>query len=294
VRRLCAEIVDGIAVIVNGDIITLSELEERLGSQLPSGIDADTKAKYLRRAAEDAATDKLMAKECAEQGITPTDAEVANTIDDVRRENGNIDMATLEKALGAQGLTMARYRQEVGNQLCKMKIIESKVKPRVNVSEDDIRAQYAKSAGNVKPTEEAHIRDIFVSAEEGSESARAKVVAAQKRIAAGEEFEKVARETGGPLADSGGDLGWMKEGDLAPELKGAYALPKGSVSPIIETKEGFHLLKVEDRRQATSGPTYSQAHDTIKQQLVQQKLEKAAIEYINDLRRNADIEYHIP
>jgi peptidyl-prolyl cis-trans isomerase SurA len=283
-----AEIVDGIAVVVNGDIITRAEVTERIhGAETP--IPPGT----IKRAAEEAATEHLVDRECAEQGFTATPAEIENSIEDVRRENGNIDMKTLERAMQAQGLTLERYRQEVGHQLCRMKVIDAKVKPRVNVGEDDIKAAFTHIVGKEKPIEEAFVRDIYVPSDEGTESARQKVVAAQKRLASGEDFIKVATETGGPFAAEGGKLGWMKETEIAPELKVAFALPNGFVSPIIETSTGFHLLKVFARRQSSTMGSYAELHDKIKQQLQGEKLEKAASEYLAELRRTADIEYHL-
>lgn len=296
-RPARAEIIDGVAVIVNGEIITLSELEERGGNQLPPPSDdpdaSSRREKLLRRLAEESATDKLVEKECTDQGISPTAAEVDNAIEEVQRIN-NIDRTTLEKALGQQGLTMARYREMLHKQLCQMKVVETKVKSRINIADDDIRNLYNTRYRNAKPLAQMKVRDVFVSDDQGEDEAKKQITAAKKRISSGDDFELVARDVKGPLSDSGGDLGWLKESELAPELKVIASLPEGGVSDIIRVQGGFHILKVEQRQTKTDAPALSEMRDQIRQELTQQKMEKAADEYFAELRRTAEIEYRIP
>ena len=78
------------------------------------------------------------------------------------KRTNNIDDSTLEAALKQQGLSMEKYRHMLAQQLTRMKLVEVKVKARVTVSEDDIKARYALMTANVQGQEELKVRDIFL------------------------------------------------------------------------------------------------------------------------------------
>lgn len=293
-----AEIVDGVAVVVNGDVITLSEVEDRVGRGLPpAGENPDLERRrkaLLKQAADQLVSEKLLAKEAEEQGVAPTESEIDNAIEEVKRTNG-IDDATLAKALQAQGLTLKRYREMLAMQLTRMKVVELKVKSRVSVSEDDVKARYAKMTGDLKATEEIRLRDIIVPKGADAAAAKAKAEEARARVVKGEPFAKVAEESGGPLAGAGGDFGWVKPGTMLPEIEAAaFKLKTGEVSEVLDVGDNFHVLTVEDRRTTSSARPLSEARQEIQQQIVAERMEKATEDYLGDLRRNADIEYRLP
>jgi peptidyl-prolyl cis-trans isomerase SurA len=289
-----AEIVDGVAAVVNGDVITISELEERVGPQLPPpGSDGDLRKRrdlLLKRAVEDAVADKLLEKEAESQGLMPTAAEIDNAVDDVKRANG-IDDQTLETALKQQGLSKDHYREMLKLQLTRMKVVEYKVKSRVTVSEDDVKARYGKMSGEAKGTEEVHARDMYLPKGDDAAGVKAKLVAARKRVEGGVPFAKVAEEVGGPLSSNGGDLGWLGRGAMLPELeKVAFTLKNGEMSEIVDAAGGYHLVLVEDRRLSGAAKPLAEARDELRQQILSEKLQKATEEYIAELRRSADVE----
>lgn len=296
VRPARAELVDAVAVVVNGEVITLSELEDRAGPQLPPpGTDGELgkrRAVLLRRAADDAVADKLVEKEAESQGLAPTAAEIDNAVQDVKRAN-NIDDATLEKALAQQGLTKRQYRDMLRSQLTRMKVVEFRVKGRVNVTEDDVKARYARMTAAISPKRELHVRDLYVPP--GIDGAREKIEDARARVLKGEAFETVARELGGPLADTGGDLGWFAAGTMLPALETvAFGLKKGELSPVFEAGGGLHVLRVEDERSSGGARPLSEAREEIRQQLLAEKLQKATEDYVAELRKTADVEVRLP
>jgi parvulin-like peptidyl-prolyl isomerase len=110
------------------------------------------------------------------------------------------------------------------------------------------------------PEEQVHARHILISiksednpTEEGLDkpAARAKAEEVLKRVKAGENFETLAKEysTDTGSKEKGGDLGWFGRGQMVPDFeKAAFALQAGQVSEIVESPFGFHIIKVEDRR----------------------------------------------
>ncbi len=292
-----AEIVDGVAAVVNGEIITLSELRERIGPGFPAGPSAEAtrrRGQLLRRAADDAIADKLLEKEAETQGIVPTDTDLDNAIEDVKRSNG-IDDATLDQALAQQGMNRKKYREMLRVQLTRMKVVEFKVKPRVTVGEDDIKQRYAKMTADVKSRTEVRARDIYLPSGADPAGARARVEGAKSRILKGESFESVARDVGGPLASSGGDLGWITPGTMLPEIeKAAFALKKGQLSEVFEGGGGFHLVTVEETRTSGGARSLTEAREELRQQILGERLQKATEEYLNELRKTADVELRLP
>jgi len=74
-----------------------------------------------------------------------------------------------------------------------------------------------------------------------------------KRIRAGEDFEKLAKEfSTDSTKDKGGDLGWFGHGEMVPEFeKAAYALKAGEVSDVVQSKFGYHIIKLEEKKTET-------------------------------------------
>lgn len=292
-----AEVVDRIAAVVNGEIILLSEVEAAAGPGLPpldaKGADAQRRQALLERAVNELVSDELVTEVAKEQGLEPAPAEIDGAIDNVMREN-RIDQKGLEGALAQQGMTMATYREMLAKQLTRMKVAEVKVRPRVNVSEDDVRRRYNEMTRGMATTEERHVRDVFLPADGDPEAARAKAEDARARAMAGESFEQVARDAGGPLADDGGDLGWVGKDAILPELEDtAFSLKKGEISKVIEAAGGYHVLFVEDVRTTGSALSLAESRDEIRGQLFAERMAKATEEWLGEIRRTADVEVRI-
>ena len=126
---------------------------------------------------------------------------------------------------------------------------------------------------------EVHARHILVDDE-----AKAKDIA--KRAKAGEDFAKLAKENSKDSAEDGGDLGYFTKDQMVPEFaEAAFKLEKGQVSDPVKTQFGWHIIKVEDKRQKPV-PAYEQVEDQVEQYLVR----KAQADMVTKLRADAKIE----
>ncbi len=291
-----AEIIEGVGAVVNGNIIMLSEIEERAGSALPPA-DATGELKVrresmLKHAADDLVQEKLVSAECKTQNLEPSSSEIDDAIDNVQKQN-RIDRSTLESAIKAQGLTMPRYREMLNQQLCRMKVVEMKVRNRVSVSADEVKEALAQEGGAAAVAQELRLGDIFIAANSPDAEERAKQ--AKIRLDQGVDFGVVAKDAHSAFASTEGVLGWVKQGELAASLDQAAAkLANGGTSGVISTPQGFHILRVLDRRTSEDVGSMAQKREQKQQELMNEKLQKATEDYLAEIRRSADIVYRLP
>ena len=147
------------------------------------------------------------------------------------------------------------------------------------VSEADAKQIYDAQIGQVKPEQEIHARHILVATE-----AEAKEVA--ERLKKGEDFATLAKEKSKDEGADGGDLGFFPRGQmLKPFEDAAFALEVGQISEPVQTQFGWHIIKVEEKRDQAL-PSFDQVKGAIVAQLVQAK----AQEVVTGLRDSAKIE----
>ena len=123
------------------------------------------------------------------------------------------------------------------------------------------------------------------------QAAKAKADDLLDQIKKGAKFEDVAKKNSdGPSAAQGGDLGYFKRGTLAKELEDkTFAMKAGEVSDVIRTRQGFVILKVVEHHDA-GVPPFSQIEPRIQDAIYMQKLQPALREYLTKLREDAFID----
>jgi peptidyl-prolyl cis-trans isomerase C len=147
------------------------------------------------------------------------------------------------------------------------------------VTEDAAKKIYDEKIATMKPQQEIHARHILVATEDEAK----KVV---ERLKNGEDFATVAKEVSKDAGAEGGDLGFFTRGQmLKPFEDAAFALDVGQISAPVQTQFGWHIIKVEEKRDQPL-PTFDQVKGTIMGQLVQQK----AQDVVSGLRDKAKID----
>src|SRR5262245_4728409 len=147
------------------------------------------------------------------------------------------------------------------------------------VTDAEARKIYDEKIGQVKPEQEIHARHILVETE-----AEAKEIA--ERLKKGEDFAALAKEKSKDPGAEGGDLGFFTRGQMVkPFEEAAFALDVGQISDPVQTPFGWHIIKVEEKRDQPL-PSFDQVKDGIISQLVQIK----AQEVVSSLRKAATVE----
>ncbi len=300
------EIVDRVAATVEGDVVTLSDLVERIGPEwsrieaMPGGPGRDRERRdLLRRAFDVVVAEKLLSQQAKALQLEVSDAQVDAAIADIKTRN-RLDDAAFAQALEDQGLDLPSFRTQVRRELETYSVLNQKVRGRVRISDADVRNYYQTHPQEFGGEEEVRVRHIFLPLREGApkadeEKARAIGERALGRLAQGEDFAKVARDVSkGPSAGDGGELGWLRRGTIQEILEdAAFALKPGEVSGLVRAGPGLHLLKVEERR-VGGGKSLEEVSEEIRIRLYEEQVGTYRQQYIEELKRGAAIDVRIP
>lgn len=259
---VAAEKLDGIAAVVNDDVVLESDVEEQLylflqqANARPDSAQVDS---LRRQILDQLINERLLVGEAKKQNLTVNEAEVekrvATAVEEARkRMGGDAEFAaTLQRENMTLDKLRDKYRAEVRRQMLLEKVIEKQV-PRRSVPASEAEA-YFKANPAKFPRVPAELRLSVIQIPVRADSAddakgRAAAAAARARILKGEKFAKVAAELSDDpnSARSGGDLGFFTSGTMEPELeKVAFGLRIGELSPPVRTPYGWHIVETLDR-----------------------------------------------
>jgi peptidyl-prolyl cis-trans isomerase SurA len=294
-----AEIKERIAAVVNGQPITLSEVEERVGPELArvqqttdEAVRTRDKASLLHQGLEQLIDEKLIESEAHTIGADVSEDEVQRGLEQLARQS-SMEVPEFKEALEQQGISWETARETVRRQQLMGQVLRFKVKPR-KITDEEVQTAYAGIAKD--PEYEVRARHIFVATPERATAAfvataRKKAEDALHRVKSGQTFALVARESSdGPTAREGGDLGYFKKGLMLPAIEqAAFSLKPGEISPLIKTSSGFHIVMVEDRRAIPPKPLPDMKEE-IRNRLANESIFKERENYVASLRKTAQID----
>ncbi|MRR06641.1 MAG: peptidylprolyl isomerase [Deltaproteobacteria bacterium] len=292
-----AEQISGVAVVVNDEPITTYDLakeEAALTSGMTAGVPPG-KDQIRQVALDSLINKKLIEQKVKELDIKVSDDEVKQAIEDVKKTNA-ISEENLRAALAARGISFDDYKIQLKEQLERLRLISLEVRSKIQVSEKEIQEYYAANAGKFQVDEAFHARQIFFSIPAKASADQQKQVAekAEKVLAEakeGADFVELAKKySDDPSGKEGGDLGFLKKGEVLPEFEKALTTMKtGDVSGLIRTAAGIHIIKLEEIREGNQ-----QNYDAVKREiediLYKQKSEERFSQWLEGLRKNAAIE----
>lgn len=300
-----AELVDRVAAVVNNELITLSEVEARIAPELQRlrqeepGKRAELRTQLVKRGLELLIGEKLMEAQVRELNIEVADSEIEMGMEDVKKQN-NITSEQFEQLLGQEGYTLASYKTFMRKHLARLKLVNLKVRSKVKISDEDLKAEYARWSHDEASEFEVHARHILVQVSQKAtpeqiEAARVKAAGLMNEAKQpGVNFAELAKKKSeGPSAADGGDLGFFRRGVMVAEFeKAAFTLPPGGISEPIRTKFGWHVLKVEERK-ALAAPPLEEVKDQLREKMLRGQLEKYTDQYVQELRAAAVVDVKI-
>jgi peptidyl-prolyl cis-trans isomerase SurA len=304
------ETIEQIVARVNNQIITRSEYlhskeELKKEAQQQDPVNADKLiAERDKDVLRDLIDQQLLLQKGKDLGIT-ADTEVIKKLDEMRKDMKLDSMEELEKAAQSQGISFEDFKQNLRNQIITQQVIGKEVGSRLVINKEEEQAFYEAHKSDMEQPETIRLSEILVSTEakpndSTDEAQRLKAAEAKAddllaQIRNGAKFEDVAKKNSdGPTAAQGGDLGDFKRGTLAKELEDkTFAMKAGEVSDVIRTKQGFVILKVVEHHNAGI-PPLSEVEPRIQDALYMKKLQPALREYLTKLREDAFIDIRPP
>lgn len=253
---------DFIVAVVNSEPVTNREVQT-LGLRLQREAKAQgrtldaTEAKRL--ALDQLINDKAQIHQARDAGIT-IDEEALDQAEANVASNNQLTREALRQRLQQDGVALSTFREQLRNQLLLTRVREREVEARIRISDIEVEQflQEQLKAQAARAPLELNLAMILIAVPENSSEEQIKPLEAQardvaRRARSGENFADLAK-TFSQTADrgaNGGALG-LRPADRYPELflQAVAALPVGSVSEVLRSGAGFHVLKVLERQQA--------------------------------------------
>src|SRR6059036_1751823 len=294
------QVVDGIAAIVNGDVITYSQVrqlsaprEKLLRSQL-TGQDLENKLKEVRQLAlKDLIDRRLVIQAFKKESYQIPDHIVDQRVHDIIRESFGGDRNTFIKTLEAQNYTLGEFKEKELERIMVQAMRSHNVKTNAIISPTKVEAYYRKHHEEFTSKEQIKLRMIMIPGQKDTASAPAQKALAEEvlgKLAGGAEFDRTAQVySEDSTRDKGGDWGWIERNTLAASLeKFAFNMPVGRISNIIEYAGNYYILKVEDKRGGTT-KSLAEARSDIEKKLIEEEAQGLQERWIASLRAKAYI-----
>ena len=237
--------------------------------------------------------EELLYQDTQARGITIDDQRVASELAGIKKRFPSEE--EFQTALATLKTSEDDLKRKIQRGLAISELI-STLAADVQVTDEETKAFYDKNSSPFVTPEQVQARHILIKAapeadEEQKKQARQKITDVQKKVKAGEDFGELAKtHSEGPSSVKGGDLGFFSRGQMVkPFEDAAFALKKGETSDIVETRFGYHLIQVTDRR-SEGTISYEDAKPRITQNIQKEKEGQVVREHIDKLRAKADIE----
>jgi len=249
---------DRIVAVVDSDVITYGELDDRTSALIQQfdkqGTQMPPREVLEKQVLERMIQDRLQLQQAAQTGLRVDDNQLDKTIERIAQQN-KLTLEEFRTKLGEDGISFQSFREDVRREIVITRLKEREVERRVNVTEAEIDNLITTKSTAQADADEYEIAHIMVRTPESAtpeelQALRAKAEDARKKVLEGVDFTQVsAAMSDAPNALEGGKLGWKKPTDL-PELFQAALKPlrTGELSEILRSPNGFHLLKMVDRR----------------------------------------------
>jgi len=289
-----------VAAKVNGVAIETRALEQVLEGVLAVDERARSdpqRRDELRRAALESLIDfELLFQESQRRGIRIDPGAVAAEMKRAEQKVGGA--GAYAEALRSHGWTRSEIERDAERALAVNRLLEMHVWRDLRIEDSAIAAFYERHKEEFRHPQQVRVRHILVSPgrETGQanwEAARKRADVLRQRILGGEDFAELARRESADhaTAQSGGDLGWVSQGELQEEFEHAVqSLAPGQVSSPVRSPLGYHVIQVTARRDAGVAPLEEVA-DRIKDVLLRRERQRRKEEFTRNLRAHAVIQY---
>jgi peptidyl-prolyl cis-trans isomerase C len=291
---------EGAAAVVNDEIIPLEDLSlsvDNLSNQFRSfGMELDsTRVDSLRaNILDQMIATELLYQQSRKAGFEVSEEELNREIESIVGQYHDEEM--FRTALSMQGLTEETFREQIARNLTIRDFIQETIAARIDIPREERLRYYEEHPDEFRHEEQVAAKHILIQAgqsdpPESLQADRARAEAILARVRKGEDFATLARELSeGPSAPRGGELGFFARGQMvAPFEEAAFALKAGEVSDVVQTRFGFHIIQVYDRREAGTS-SFEEVEADIGETLRTERISGEIDALVDSLKAQAKIE----
>ena len=300
-----ADRVDGVAAVVDDDVILISEVEakaqpliQQLTVKNAGPLPQEVQQEIRSQAMESLIASRLILNMAERMGLQASPEEIDEAVEGIARQEG-LEVEEIYAAAGQQGLDRKQYREQLAEQITRMKVIGSAVRSRITIKDEEVRELYEERYGQQKPGMHAIVRHILIPwpDPESGEPREVSLKIAQEILHALEEgrsFASLAQQfSAAPSAMDGGRTA-LRQGEAHGEIeKWAFELEPGEVSPPIETAHGVNLIQLIERFDA-GAVSYESVEDNLRYELTERKVNPEIDEWVKELRSQVYVEVVAP
>jgi len=258
-----AQTAHGIAAVVNDDVITTYDLRQRsLFMMATQGIEPtdESKRQILAQAMRNLVDEKLQIQESRKYDQTISQEAVANGVQNIISRNG-ISVDEFAGRLAAAGISISTLQDQVRAEIAWQRIIGGLYGSRIRISDGQIDETLTRVSANAdKPS--YRVAEIYIEATPdigGMNGAMQGAEAMIEQLGQGVRFQILAQQfSSAPSAAKGGDIGWIREGELREEVNTVLMqMEKGQVSKPVPVPGGVYVVALADKKISTSETFYN-------------------------------------
>jgi len=286
--------------VVNGVVISRTQYDKELDvhreriSRQGKQISDDQMAELKKDILEGLIEREVLYQESQKAGIKIADQKVNDQLAAIKKRFPNEE--EFKKALASMGLTEEEVRAQIQRGLAIRELIDQKVANKIAITDEETNAYYTGNPQLFNQPEKVKASHILIKVEPTADDAKKaeaskKIEEIQQKLKEGGDFAELAKEySEGPSSAKGGDLGYFQRGQMVKPFEDtAFSMKANEVSGRVETRFGYHLIKVYDKKPEQT-LAYADVKDKIAQRLKQEKVEKDATQYVENLKKDAKVE----
>ncbi|MDO8746859.1 MAG: peptidylprolyl isomerase [Thermodesulfovibrionales bacterium] len=298
-----AILLDKVIAVVNQEVITWSDLYKAMEFEASDKI-KDIKEEEKRTIFKENEGPflevlidmKLQIQAAKQKGIDAAAEEIAEAINDIKKKY-SMDEQTLTASLKKEGFTLDEYKKKLAEQIILSRVVSQEVRNKIVFSDAEI-AKYIEKSKDTLITDDAYrIRQIFFRkpkspGDSDRKTMEEKAGTVYQQIKAGENFASLAQKhSEDPSGKAGGDLGFIKKGQMAKEFTDVLSQMKaGDISQPFWTDMGLHIIKLEEKIEKQSAAAIK---ESAKNKLTEQRFPEKYKHWISELRETAYIEIRL-
>ncbi len=294
------KVLDGIAAVVNDEVVTYFQVRELTGAlenSLNASFSGNALAEQIKqvrlRALNDLIDRQLILQEFKKmKGQIPPHV-VDDSVNRIIREEFGGDKSAFMRTIAAQGFTLDRIRKMEEEKIIVQAMRSREVKTEPMIPPGAVEEYYRKHVQEWTTNDEVKLRMIKISA--GSDAGKKRKMAQEVRekLLHGADFGDIARVySEDSTQDKGGEWGWIKRGDLNPEMERiVFQLPNGKVSDIIELNQNYYIMLAEQKKGGNVKPL-KDLRKEIENRLLQVERQKDQQEWLQRLRKKAFVKIY--